>query len=211
MPETRQGMFCDYCGTYRIRRIRLVGENGLFACDTCGREYVQRVLPMFIVTGASGSGKTAVIPHLQRLLPEFGVFDKDLMWTGDADLAHNNFFRIASALAQGGRLTVIVGTLLPEFFVELSDRNLVGEIRYANLHCAPDLRAWRLLSRRTWDIPGNDFIRKHQEFAGWLLEHADTDFGAPMPTFDTTFASPEDVARQVADWIRSQGAVAGTP
>jgi hypothetical protein len=125
-------------------------------------------------------------------------------------MAYNNFFRIASALAQGGSATVIVGTLLPAFFDGLSDRDLVGEVRYANLHCAPDLRAWRLLTRRTWDVPDEAFIRKHQEFAAWLLDHATTDFGTPMPTFDTTFAVPEAIAHQLATWVTGFEGEAGT-
>jgi hypothetical protein len=210
MPESRLGIFCDVCGNYGIRRTGLDRDIGFFGCEHCGRQFERRVLPLFIVTGASGSGKTAIIPHLQHLLPGYGVFDKDWMWATDADMVHNNFFRIASALAQGGSATVILGTLLPEFFDGLSDRDLVGQIRYANLHCAPDLRAWRLMTRRTWDLPDDAFIRKHQKFAEWLLDHADSDFGAPMPTFDTTFSVPEAVAFQIANWVTGQDGAAGT-
>lgn len=34
-------------------------------------------LPLFIVTGASGVGKTTVIKELRRIMPEFDVFGTD--------------------------------------------------------------------------------------------------------------------------------------
>ena len=36
-------------------------------------------LPLFLVTGASGTGKTTVVPYLQRLLPMCDVFNMDIM------------------------------------------------------------------------------------------------------------------------------------
>ena len=205
--KARGGMFCDRCGSFTIARTALRGDWGEFACSSCQRQFSRRVLPLFIVTGASGAGKTTIIGLLQRRLTEYGVFDKDALWAQDWDTVYNNYFRIASALAQGGRLSVIVGTLLPEFFAGLSDRDLVGTIHYANLHCDDEARARRLLTRRTWDIPDEEFVRKHRVFARWLLDHAETDFDPPMPTFDTTTAPPEEVAEEVARWVlgRSPG------
>ncbi len=179
------------------------GETGEFLCANCRHQFQRRVQPLFIVTGASGSGKTTIIQPLQERLTEYGVFDKDAMWSRDWDMTYNNFFRIASALAQGGRATVIVGTIIPEHLAGLSDRDLVGTIAYANLHCDPTMRAARLLNRRTWDIPDAEFIRTHQEFATWLLEHAARDFDPPMPTFDTTKDPPEVVAVRIAQWVRA--------
>lgn len=202
--EARQGMFCDQCGAYSIQRRGLNDDIGEFLCGNCQRHFSRRVLPLFIVTGASGVGKTTIAPLLQRLLTDYGVFDKDLMWARDWDMACNNFFRIASALAQGGRATVVVGTIIPEHLTGLSDRDLVGTISYANLHCDDATRAQRLLHRRTWGVPDEEFIRTHQEFARWLLEHAHTDFEPPMPTFDTAVNSPEAVARAIAQWVRDR-------
>lgn len=195
-------MFCDRCGAYAIRRQQLQDGIGDFVCDECRRRFSRRVLPLYIVTGASGVGKTSIITRLQELLTECGVLDKDQMWSRNWDMVCNNFFRIASALAQGGRDTVIVGTIIPEHVIGLSDRDLVGTIYYANLHCDDATRRHRLLTRRTWDVPDEEFIQKHKEFARWLLDHAATDFGHPMPTFDTAVDTPEVVADNVATWVR---------
>ena len=148
-PESRLGIFCDRCGRYAIRRTARVGNTGTFRCNDCHRKFERRISPLFIVTGASGTGKSSIIPHLQRELTECAVLDKDAMWATTWDMAYNNLFRIASAIAQGGRSTVIVGTILPEMLEPLSDRCLAGEIRYANLHCDDATRAHRLRTRRT--------------------------------------------------------------
>lgn len=36
-------------------------------------------LPLFIVTGASGSGKTYVIKQLRRLMPDYDIFDRIIL------------------------------------------------------------------------------------------------------------------------------------
>ncbi len=202
--ETRKGMFCYQCGGYSVRRHELTGSTGTFYCDACGFSFTKTVLPLYIVTGASGVGKSTITEPLQHLLTEYGVFDKDLMWAKDWDMAYNNFFRVASALAQGGKGTVIVGTIVPEHLEGLSDRSLVGKILYINLHTNEKTRRTRLTTRRKWGQPTEEFIQEHARFAAWLLENAETKFDSPMPTFDTTSISPEKVAEQVADWIRAQ-------
>ncbi len=202
--EARQGMFCYQCGNAAVKRSKLIDSTGYFACTACGSSWEPKtVLPLFIVTGASGAGKSAIIEPLQHLLTDYGVFDKDQLWASNWDMVYNNFFRIASALAQGNKKTVIVGTMIPEMLEGLSDRDLVGDIYYINLHTDDRTRRNRLNSRRKWGLPDETFIQEHARFAQWLSMNADTAFGHPMPTFDTTFASPEAVARQVADWIKS--------
>lgn len=200
--ETRKGMFCYVCGGYTVRRQWLIDSTGSFACDACDYQFSKIVLPLFIVTGASGAGKSTIIEPLQHLLPEYGVFDKDSIWATNWDMVANNFFRIASALAQGNKKTVIVGTIVPHHLEGLSDRDLVGDIFYINLHTDDETRRIRLTTRRKWGLPDEEFIQNHARFAAQLLVDAGTQFGHPMPTIDTTFTPPDAVAEQVADWVR---------
>lgn len=201
--ETRKGMFCYQCGGYTVKRRTLIDSTGYFSCDACDNHFTKIVLPLFIVTGASGAGKSTIIEPLQHILTEYGVFDKDQIWANNWDMVANNFFRIASALAQGDKKTVIVGTVVPAHLEGLSDRDLVGDIYYINLHTDDQTRRTRLTTRRKWGLPDEEFIQAHARFASQLLIDAETKFGHPMPTIDTTFQSPEEVAAQVADWIRT--------
>lgn len=198
-------MFCYQCGGYTVKRRALIEGIGTFSCGDCGSQFTKIVLPLFIVTGASGVGKSSIIEPLQRLLTGYGVFDKDQMWAGSWDMAYNNFFRIASALAQGGKGTVLVGTIVPDHLDGLSDRDLVGETFYINLHTDDETRRMRLLSRRKWGYPNEAFIEEHARFAAQLLRDANTEFGQPMLTIDTTKTTPQKAAEEVAEWINAHG------
>jgi broad-specificity NMP kinase len=208
---TRKGMFCYECGRYTVKRRELSNCLGYFTCDACGYQIKKTVLPLFIVTGASGVGKSAIVEPLQHLLIEYGVFDKDHIWATDWDMVYNNFFRIASALAQGNKKTVVVGTIIPEHLEGLSDRDLVGDIFYINLHTDDQTRRTRLTTRRKWGLPSEEFIQEHARFAAQLLMDAETNFGHPMPTIDTTSKSPKEVAKQIADWISAKALKCQSP
>ena len=47
-------------------------------CARGGAEERVPALPLFVVTGASGAGKTTVTGPLRRLLPDCAVFEADL-------------------------------------------------------------------------------------------------------------------------------------
>lgn len=48
-------------------------------------------LPLFVITGASGTGKTTVSSHVRKLLPEFDVFDMDIINNVDWQIAKENW------------------------------------------------------------------------------------------------------------------------
>lgn len=60
-------------------------------------------LLLFIVTGASGSGKTYVIKELRRMMPDFDIFDPDNLveFIGhDWEKMRNIWLRVARNIAQ---------------------------------------------------------------------------------------------------------------
>jgi hypothetical protein len=175
----------------------------------CHQTTGANIFPLFVVTGASGSGKTFVIPELRCQLPECLVFDKDLLWGRAApDQFTNNWLRIAYSVAQGGRHTVICGTLMPGDLQACEDRSLVGTIHFLNLHCADDVREQRLRERPAWRQAADEaFIARHKQFARWLLENAATAYEPPMPTVDTSQAPVSEIAGSIAEWV--QGVLGG--
>lgn len=102
---------------------------------------------------------------------------------------------MASALAQAGVQAVIVGTLTPENVEGLTDRDLVGEIAYLNLHCDDAERERRLRTRpagRRSSDPA--FIERHRLLAQSLLDHVET--------VRTDTSTPEEAAGASAAWVR---------
>jgi hypothetical protein len=84
----------------------------------CGHQQAHRFLPLFIVTDPSGAGKTAIVLALQQLLPDWDVFETDILWDsgGDWTMVKCNWLRIAQQIAQrpAGNPTILCGTILPD-------------------------------------------------------------------------------------------------
>ncbi|AEI40872.1 AAA family ATPase [Paenibacillus mucilaginosus] len=158
--------------------------------------------PLFIVTGASGSGKTTVIPELRRILPDMAVFDIDdiLPFAGeDWHSIRNIWFRVARGLAESGRMTVICGTVMPWDAEQCEDYPYFANVYYLNLHCDEESREARLRAR-SWP---EERIAEHLKFAGWLLDNADQAYTPPMSTLDTSETVPAEVALGIREWIHS--------
>ncbi len=81
---------------------------------------MEQKFPLFIVTGASGVGKTTVMQELRVLLPDFVVFSTDIdnFGTTASKLDYQdryNFYFILLTLffAKSKRGTIICGTFMP--------------------------------------------------------------------------------------------------
>jgi hypothetical protein len=128
--------------------------------------------PLFVVTGASGAGKTTITGPLRRALPGCDVFDTDIILQVAAlgwDTWRNTWLRLAHAIALNGRVTVLCGSLLPSQLETLPARKLIGPIRFCTLDCPDTVLAGRLGRRPSWRGTSTaDAIARHQRFAAWL-------------------------------------------
>lgn len=166
-------------------------------CPRCGDTRPLPSLPLFVVTGASGTGKSAIVDGLRRHLPHCEVFETDLIlqvaelgW----DQWRDTWLLLAHGIALNGRATVLCGSLQPEQVEPLPARPLVGEIHLCNLDCPDDVLAERLRARPAWRDWNEQRIAEHQRFAASLRSRID-------PIFDTSTRSVEEVADLVARWV----------
>jgi hypothetical protein len=194
-------LVCPRCGSYALGNAAQTADST--RCADCAQPTAANILPLFVVTGASGSGKTCVTAELRCRLPECVVLDKDLLWgRAAADQFTNNWLRIAYGVAQGGRHTLICGTMMPADFAVSEDRGLVGPIHFLNLTCSDEVRERRLRARLAWrESAGDAFIARQRRCAHWLLEHATMAYDPPMPTIDTTALEVAEVADAIARWV----------
>ncbi|MFG2044184.1 hypothetical protein [Dactylosporangium sp. NPDC048998] len=192
--------YCQRCDD----PIVMAPRGDLAVCPDCGAAEPARRLPLFVVTGASGSGKTAVFPHLVAELPDCLVFDADWLIGpferacefGEVDWPafRDAWLSFAHGAAQSGRHTVLLAPFMPAQLDDLPGRRWVGELHFAVLDCADDVRTARLAARPRWRERA---IERHLGFAA----HLRGGVGAIVRTDDGT---PAESARRVADWVRSR-------
>ena len=193
---------CPSCGEFALQPPPRGSRDA--PCTACGISIHLLTQPLFIVTGAAGVGKTTLTAALGKLLPECAVFDKDLLWGRTwLDQFYDCWLLIAHSEAQQGRPTVICGAIMPGDINKNRERTMVGNVYFLNLHCNDEVREQRLRTRPPWRQSSSDaFIQQHKAFAQWLVDNAAIEFDPPMPIFDNSYTPIEEVAEQIASWIK---------
>lgn len=191
---------CSACGAWTKPVVD--HEEKTACCTECGHIEPRRFGPLFIVTGASGVGKTAVVPELQRLLPDWDVFETDILWDsgGDWSMVKCNWLRIAHSLMQSRRPVILCGSIKPADLNQCETRPFFTTIYYLALHCEDTTLAERLRARSAWRGWTEELVAKHQEFQQWFLDHATSEFEPPLALVDTTSISVEESACRIRDW-----------
>lgn len=68
---------CPQCGSYDWDK---AVDGSTITCPRCGHRWAFLKLPLFVVTGASGVGKTATVQALQGLTRDFVCLDADFFY-----------------------------------------------------------------------------------------------------------------------------------
>ncbi len=177
-------------------------------CPRCGCESWLPALPLFVVTGASGAGKSTITGPLRDLLPGCLVFETDVILHVAAlgwETWRNTWLQLAHAVALGGQATVLTGSFTPDQLERLPARKLIGPIRFALLDCPDDVLADRLRERPAWRASSTEAkITEHQRFAAWLRARI-------TPSFDTSTVGAAEVADRVAAWVQALYPVTQAP
>jgi hypothetical protein len=181
--------------------------SAVLRCPRCGAEQQIPALPLFVITGASGTGKTTVAEPLRCRLPNCDVFDVDAILQVAAlgwEVWRSTWLRLVHAVALNGRASVLCGSLLPDQLEALPARKLIGPIHFCTLDCPDAVLASRLRGRPSWrGASAETVVAEHQRFAAWLRANIE-------PCYDTSLLNPAQAAEQIAAWIRHHLTEAGT-
>jgi len=205
---------CPQCGLYsENKRIDPTGPDAI--CPSCGHRQRFRRLPLFILTGASATGKTAICRGLVDLLPECVVLESDILWAKEfADPSQwpryrNLWLRLCVNIHQAGRSVVLCGSATPDQFEACSERRYIGAIHYVATVCHEDELVRRLRDRPSWrDSADPSTLETMSCFNHWFWERAPDD-EPPIALLDTTHSTVEESTRWVATWIK--GRLVGDP
>jgi predicted kinase len=181
-------------------------DDGFAVCPKCGRkDDTALVQPLFVVTGASGSGKTTIFGPLARLLAgRCIVFDVDWLLDASSTLAggaalteipwagfDQAWLAVAHGVAQSGLPTVLLGTITPDRVQSNVGRKWVGDVHALLLDCPDEIRRHRIESRPSWRLRD---VTDQISFGRWLRETITNQV-------DTSRGTPEAAAGAVVDWI----------
>jgi len=201
---------CPNCGEYRTDKV--IDPDGPFAvCPVCGFRQPFLRLPLLLVSGASGAGKTAVHAALSGKIRQAVLLDSDILWRPEYDKpgdGYRDFFetwlRLCVNISQSGRPVVLfgAGAGVPDNLEICVERRYLGPLYYLSLVCSDEELERRLRARPAWrksDQPG--FLGDQLAFNRWFKQNAAT-LTPPVDILDTTGQPLETTAAQVAGWIK---------
>lgn len=163
--------------------------------------------PLYIVTGASGVGKSALCREMAKIQSGYIVLDSDLLWDEIYNTPEDGYRRyretwmtLCAAISDAGHPVVLFGCATPGQFEACDARRLFTEIRTIALVARPEILTARLRQGRL--IDDENWIRGSLDFNDWLVGHADTSV-PPMRLLDTSLLTPQKAAEQADRWISS--------
>jgi len=198
---------CPNCGDYRADKV-IVPEG--IVCPNCGFRYKFTQLPLFILSGASGVGKSTVCLALAARMKDVVVMESDILWRAEFDQPETNYreyretwLRVCKNISQAGRPVVLCGIGEPTQFEQCLERRYFSRLHYLALICDDQILASRLRNRPRWRRSFKDeYIEKQVVFNRWLLNNAQNT-EPPMTLLDTSEITVDETAEEVARWIRS--------
>ena len=198
---------CLACGHY-------CPENGFeqdhddLVCDACGHRHPLNKLPLYVVLGPPGTGKSTLCNQVLRMpdRPDMVYMESDYFLVLSRDgwqSVVNYMLLMGGVVGRSGRSVVLFSGGDPAQFEGSGDRWRVGEIHYLILTCDPSLQEERLRSRPEWRTSGHT----EASIQGWidwtqlLIREADT-ASPPYQLLNAGTMDREECARALFDWIR---------
>ena len=203
---------CARCGEYRADKI--IDPEGPYAiCPVCEHPHPFLRLPLMVVSGASGAGKTTICLNLLGKIRQAVLLDSDIFWRAEFNRPEENYrefhemcLRVCKSIGQSGRPVVLFGAGIgvPENVEPCVERRYFSELHYLALVCEEKILAGRLRRRgpgRKSSDPA--YIAEHVKFNRWFKEcSGKTD--PPVDLLDTSGVPVEETTTQVAAWIRER-------
>jgi hypothetical protein len=201
---------CYQCGLYRADKS--IDPSGPYAvCPECGYKHPFQQLPLLIVSGASGAGKTTVCQQLLGKITQAVLLDSDILWRPEfnaPDTNYQNFFeiwlRVCKNISQSGRPVVLFGAGLgvPENIENCIERRYFSSIRYLALVCSDEILVERLQQRPVWRGAREPaYIEDSIRFNRWFKAY---DSQLAIKLIDTTNIPIRETTLRVASWMSEQ-------
>ena len=195
---------CPKCGDYGWNK-EVVGSE--IRCPGCGHVWPFRKLPLFVLTGCSGVGKTTTAQALLQRRTDFVVLDADYLYAimkpGNKDEYRQwveQMMNLAKEIAQSGRPVVWVTAGCLDMFHPAYHRRFFTEIHCLALVCSEETLRSRMTAGR--GITDENWIESSVKYNRYLQSH-DRLEEMRFQTLDITDTTPEQRAETVEEWVRA--------
>jgi gluconate kinase len=200
---------CPKCGADRADK-EIVPEGAYAVCPKCRFPQKFIRLPLFILTGASGVGKSTVCLELAAKMKDVVVLESDILWRAEYDQPETQYreyretwLRVCKNISQAGKPVVLCGVGLPAQFEQCVERRYFSELHYLALICDDQIFASRLRNRPTRHGPRKDeYVEGQVAFNRWLRNNAQST-EPPMTLLDTSGITVDETVEKVEQWILS--------
>ena len=198
---------CPNCGEYRADK-RIVPAGAYAVCPHCEYQHQFIRLPLFVLTGASGVGKTTTCLALAARAKDLVVMESDILWRDEFNQPATDYrsyretwLRVCKNISQAGRPVLLCGAGVPEQFEQCVERRYFSDIHYLALVCEDEVIASRLRSRPAWrGSSAEGYIEEHVAFNRWLKNNARRT-RPPIAVLDTSAITVDESVAGVEDWI----------
>lgn len=195
---------CQQCGNYDWDKDVFEGK---IYCPKCGNVWEFKFMPMFILTGCSGVGKTTTAREILQRNVNFVVLDADIFYgmmplknENDYQKEIENIENLSKNIMQSGQpvLWAMAGNL--DKVNQTYNRRFFSHIFCLALVCDEKLLQKRMTDGR--GITDNNWITSSIHYNHYLKTH---DYVGDMKyeVFDISGKSVSEVADYVIKWVNS--------
>lgn len=199
--------YCRKCGQYHSDKI-ISADGKSIICPNCKDMQPFKQLPLFIITGASGVGKSTMSIELYKKEVDYIVLESDILWFDFFNIFEDNYktyrenwLRLCKNVSQAGKPVVLCGCSVPEQFENCVERRYFSKIHYLACVCDSDLLEKRLRHGR--NVDDENWIQNSIAFNQWLKDNANKT-EPKITLLDTSDKSVEEASILVDKWIRER-------
>jgi gluconate kinase len=201
---------CPNCGEYRADKV--IAPEGPYAiCPNCEFRHKFIRMPLFVLTGASGAGKTTICLALAAKTTDCVVMESDILWRDEFNQPATDYrsyremwLRVCKNISQAGKPVLLCGAGLPAQFEPCIERRYFSGIHYLALVCEDEILASRLRNRPAWRGSFKDeYISEHLAFNRWLIDNAQST-QPPMTLLNTSEITVDQSLAAVGQWMHSR-------
>lgn len=196
---------CPSCGNYD--HDKTVADNTI-ACPKCGHTWNFLKLPLFVVTGASGVGKSTTVQALQGRSRDFVCLDSDLFYnimpheTPEDYMAQTEAMTVfARDVMQCGRPTVWARAGNIDMLDKAYGTRFFSGVKVLALVCSESELRRRMTEGRGIADPG--WVQSSIDYNRYFMEH-DSIGDVQYDALDISGLTADRAARELERWALSK-------